>query len=181
MRLSPAGRKVALVAHICSSVGWFGAVLAFLALAIAGVLSQDEQVARAAYLMMAPVGWFVIVPLNLASLATGLVSSLATSWGLLRHYWVLAKLAINVLATVVLLLYMQTLGALADLARRGPVVNAHGLRDASPILHTGAAIVLLLLAMILAVYKPRGLTAYGRRAPRARQASHTGGAATSPT
>jgi hypothetical protein len=112
---------------------------------------------------MEPVGWFVIVPLNLASLLTGLVSSLTTPWGLFRHYWVLAKLAINVLATVVLLLYMKTLGLVSDLARQGT-----GLRDPSPILHTAATVVLLVLAMILAVYKPRGVTPCGQRSrPRA--------------
>jgi hypothetical protein len=154
-------RRLALLAHVSSSVGWFGAVVAFLALAVAGVTSNDEHVVRAAYLMMEPVGWYVIVPLNVASLATGLVSSWTTPWGLIRHYWVLAKLAINVVATVVLLLYMQTVGSLANTARRG------GPEDLSPVLHSGAAIVLLLLAMILAVYKPRGVTPYGRRQRRA--------------
>jgi hypothetical protein len=168
VKLSPGWRRFALLLHISSSVGWFGAVLAFLALAITGALG-DDQVARAAYLVMEPVGWFVIVPLNLASLVTGLASSLTTPWGLFRHYWVLAKLAINVLATVVLLLYMQTLGLVSDLARQGA-----GLRDPSPILHTAATVVLLVLAMILAVYKPRGVTPYGQRSrPRAGVASQS--------
>ena len=175
----PAGwRRFGLVAHVSSSVGWFGAVLAFLALALVGVLSRDDQVARAAYLMMEPVGWFVIVPLNLASLATGLVSSLATPWGLFRHYWVMAKLAINMVATGVLLLYMRGLGSLAAAARLGLVVDVHGLRDPSPILHTAAAIILLLLAMILSVYKPRGVTSFGRRGGKGAQARRT---AASPT
>ena len=161
MKLSPGWRRFALLLHISSSVGWLGAVLACLALAITGAVG-DDQVARAAYLLMEPVGWYVIVPLNLASLLTGLVSSLMTQWGLFRHYWVLAKLAINVLATVVLLLYTQTLGLVSDLARQGTGLD-EGLRDPSPILHTAATVILLVLAMILAVYKPRGVTPYGQR------------------
>jgi hypothetical protein len=47
--------------------------------------------------------------LSLSSLATGLICSLSSSWGLFRHYWVLCKLLTNVVATIVLLLYMQTL------------------------------------------------------------------------
>jgi hypothetical protein len=180
MTLSPGWRKFALVAHVSSSVGWFGAVLAFLALAVTGVVTRDDQLAQAAYVMMEPVAWYVIVPLNLASLATGLVSSLATSWGLLRHYWVLAKLLINVVATVVLLMYMQTLGRLAGVARQGSTGDLAGLRDLSPIVHTGAAVVLLLLAMVLAVYKPRGVTAYGRRKVRVGVAT-AGASAVSPT
>jgi hypothetical protein len=157
-------RKLVLVVHIGASVGWFGATVAFLALAVIGVAGSDEQVTRSAYLIMEPVGWLVILPLNLASLVSGLISSLGTAWGLFRHYWVIAKLAINLVATVVLLMYMQTLALLAGVARTPIQVGAaRGLNDASPVIHTGAAIALLLVALTLAVYKPRGLTAYGQR------------------
>jgi hypothetical protein len=54
--------------------------------------------------------------LSLASLLTGLVCSLGSVWGLFRHYWVLFKLVINVVATSVLRLYMQTLDYLGDVA-----------------------------------------------------------------
>jgi len=38
-----------------------------------------------------------------------------------------------------------------------------GLRDPSPVLHAAAALLLLLVATTLAIYKPRGLTRYGQR------------------
>ena len=107
MTMTPRLRKFALTAHVTSSVGWLGAVAGFLALAVAGLTSQDAQMVRAADLAMELTGWFVIVPLSLASLLTGLVMSLGTRWGLFRHYWVLAKLLINVFATIVLLGHMQ--------------------------------------------------------------------------
>lgn len=166
MSMSAGGRRFALLLHIGASVGWFGAVLAFLALAAVGALSPDEDLARSAYLVMVPVGWLVVVPLNVASLLTGLVSSLGSAWGLVRHYWVIAKLVINVVATVLLLLYLQTLGDLAERAKLNGFGNQHGLRDPSPLLHTGGAIVLLVAAMVLAVYKPRGTTAFATRRPR---------------
>jgi hypothetical protein len=75
----PRLRKFALTAHVTSSVGWLGAVAGFLALAVAGLTSQNAQMARAAYLAMELITWFVIVPLGLASLLTGLVQSLGTS------------------------------------------------------------------------------------------------------
>jgi hypothetical protein len=158
-------RKFALTAHITASVGWLGAVAGVLALAVAGLTSKDPQLVRGAYLAMEPVAWFVLVPLAFASLLTGLVQALATKWGLFQHYWVLFKLLINVFATVILLMYLQTLGALADLAG-GTALDGgdlSGLRSPSPVLHAGAALVLLLVATILAVYKPRGMTRYGRR------------------
>jgi len=172
MTMTPRLRKFALTAHVVSSVGWLGAVVGVLALAVAGLTSQDAQTVRASYLAMELTGWFVLVPFGVASLLTGLVQSLGTKWGLLRHYWVLAKLLINVFATIVLLLYMQTLSSLAEVAARTTFASEdlHGLRSPSPVLHATAALLLLLVAMVLAVYKPRGLTPYGQRKQREQRA-----------
>lgn len=163
--MTPRLRKAALTAHVTFSVGWLGAIAGFLALAVGGLASEDAQTVRAVYLTMELTGWFVLVPLAFASLVTGLVQSLGTTWGLFRHYWVLAKLLINVFATVVLLLYMQTLGSLADVAAETTLSSAdvNSLRTPSPVLHAGAAVFLLLVATALALYKPRGLTPYGQR------------------
>src|SRR5690349_21578059 len=84
--MTPNLRHGTLTAHITSSVGWFGAVAGFLVLSIAGLASANAQTVRAVYIAMEVLGWFVIVPFCLASLATGLVQSLGTPWGLLRHY-----------------------------------------------------------------------------------------------
>jgi hypothetical protein len=165
MALSPRVRKLALTAHITSSVGWLGAVVAFLALSVAGLTSQDPQTVCGAYLVMELTGWVVLLPLSLASLLTGLISSLGSVWGLFRHYWVLFKLLINVVATIVLVLYMQTLSYLADVAAATTLSGSdlRGLRNPSPVLHAGAAVLLLLVATTLAIYKPRGMTRYGQR------------------
>ena len=165
MTTRPRLRKLVLTAHVISSVGWLGAVAVFLALGVVGVTSQDAQVVRAVYLAMEPAGWLVLVPLSLASLLTGLVQALGTKWGLFRHYWVLFKLLINVVATIVLLLYMQTLSDLAGVAAETSSSGGDlgALRSPSPVLHAGAALLLLLVAATLSVYKPRGMTRYGQR------------------
>lgn len=67
---------------VVSSVGLLGAIASFLALAIAGVTSQNAPTVRAAYLAMELTARFVIVPLAFASLLTGLIQSLGTPWGL---------------------------------------------------------------------------------------------------
>ena len=166
MILPPALRKLVLTAHVACSVGWIGAVAAFTALAIAGLASDDLTVVRGAYLTMELTGWFVLVPLAVTSLVTGLVQSLGTKWGLFRHYWVVFKLGINVGASVILVAYMQTLAYLADIARTAADVDT--VRSGSPLLHSVAALVLLLVALTLGIYKPRGLTAYGKRKQRLR-------------
>ena len=168
--MSPRLRRFALTAHITASVGWLGAIIGFLALAVVGIASDDVEAVRSAYLMMEMFGWFVLVPFAIASLVTGLVQSLGTKWGLFRHYWVLAKLLINLFATVVLLAYMQTLRELSEITAAAPA-DLNAIRSPSPLIHAGAALALLLVAMILAVYKPRGLTAYGQRKHRERAAT----------
>ncbi len=172
MTMTPGLRKFALTAHVASSVGWLGAVVVFLTLAVVGLTSGDEDTVRGAYLVMEPAAWFVLVPLGLASLLTGLIQSLGTTWGLFRHYWILAKLTINVFATIVLLLYMQTLSYLAGVAAERPFSSDDlgVLRSPSPLIHAGAALLLLLVATTLSVYKPRGLTPYGERRRQVRRA-----------
>ena len=160
MAMAPGVRKLVLTAHVTASVGWLGAVAVFVALAVVGLTGRDEQTVRGAYLVMEPAAWSVLVPLALASLVTGLVQSLGTAWGLFRHYWVVFKLLINVIAAAVLLLYTQTLAGLADVAASDDGWAV--LHTPSVLLHAVLALLLLLVATVLAVYKPRGLTGYGR-------------------
>ena len=164
MTMNPRLRKFALTMHITSSVGWLGAVVVFLALAIAGLTSQNAQTVRGAYLAMELTGWLVLVPLSLVSLLTGIIQALGTAWGLFRHYWVLFKLAITVVASVLLLVHMQVAGHVADAAAKTNLSgdDLDGMRiqllaDAS------AALLVLLVAVTLSVFKPRGLTRYGWR------------------
>ena len=167
MTLSPRLRKLALTAHVVSSVGWLGAVVAFLALAVAGLTSQDAQMVRAAYLSMELTTWFIIVPLSLASILTGLVSSLGTTWGLFRHYWVLAKLLLTIVSTIILLLHTKPIGYIAGVAAETSLSSTDlGKLRLQLVADAGAALLVLLVNATLGVYKPRGMTRYGRRKQR---------------
>ena len=160
--MPPRLRKFALTAHVTCSVGWVGAVVVFLALAVVGLTHDDDPTVRGAYLVMEPAAWFALVPLAFASLLTGTVMSLGTTWGLFRHYWVVFKLLIAVFATIVLLIYMETFRYMASVAA-DPTVDLAVVRNASPGLHAVLALLVLLVATVLAVYKPRGITPYGQR------------------
>jgi uncharacterized membrane protein len=166
MTFAPALRRFTLTTHVTSSVGWVGAVLVFLALAAIGLSSGDERTVRGAYLVMAPAAWFVLVPLAHAALLSGLALSLGTPWGLFRHYWVVLKLAITVFATVILMIYMGTFRQMAGVAA-DPVVELGLVRNPSPLVHSILALILLVGATILGIYKPFGMTPYGRRTPAA--------------
>lgn len=169
MSMSPGLRKLARTVHICASVGWLGAVLTYLALAIAALMNFGTPTGRALYPAMELLVWTVILPLSLASLVTGLISSLGTPWGLLRHYWVLFKLALNVGASAVLWLYTQSIDYSAAIAAQTTLSDADvlALRNPTHVVHASGAVLVLLAATVLAVYKPRGVTPYGYRSRRA--------------
>ncbi len=162
--MKPGFRKLILTAHITSSVGWLGAVAGFLALAITALNGKDAQMVRAAYLSMALIARFIIVPLAFASLLTGIIQALGTPWGLFRHYWILVKLLLTLFATVVLLLKTPLIGyaarQAAALALSSTDLNAAG-REL--LIHSAGGLMVLLVVTTLSVYKPWGLTRYGRR------------------
>ena len=162
--MPPDVRRLALTAHVTTSVGWLGAVAAFLALAVAGLTSDDEATVRGVYVATEVITWAVIVPLCLASLLTGVVQSVGTPWGLVRHWWVVIKLALTVVATALLLLHTQPIGHLGAVAAAGGGFGADldGMR-VQLVVDAAAALVVLLGTTVLAVLKPRGVTRWGRR------------------
>lgn len=127
MIMPPGLRKFALTVHLTSSVGWIGAVAAYIALDLAAARGQDAQTLRAAYLAMEWTASLVIVPLALATLLTGLVMSLGIRWGLFRHYWTVISLLLTVFATVVLLAETRTISYFADRAA-DPATSGEELR-----------------------------------------------------
>ena len=159
--MAPAVRKFALTVHLTCSIGWIGAGAAYLALGIVATGSQDPQTVRGAWIAMELVGWFVIVPLAVGALLTGVLMSLGTPWGLIRHYWVLISLVLTVLSTAILVLHMPTVSSLANAASSddaGDLTHLGG-----DLFHAGLGLLVLLVITVLNVYKPRGVTPYGWR------------------
>ena len=159
MNLAPRLRKFVLILHVTTSVGWVGAIVAYLALDITAVTSPAAPTVRAAYLAMEITAEYAIVPLALASVTIGVVNGLTTPWGLFRHYWVAAKLLLTIFATVVLLQELQTIRYLADTATA--VADPRDLPGT--LVHSVGGLLILLLTLTVAVYKPRGVTRYGWR------------------
>jgi hypothetical protein len=151
-RLRRTGHKVALTAHVLASVGWFGVAMLVAFLLIAASATGDPTYSLALYRSVQTAIWLT-VPLGLIAAATGVVLGLGTTWGLARHWWVVAKqfIAAAVVAT--------------DL-----VLVAPGVQDAidghlsRPLIDPAIAhCVVLAAATILSVWKPRGRTPLGRR------------------
>jgi len=157
-------RQLTLTAHLVFAVGWLGAVVAYLAVAIVGLTSHDGQTVLAAYRSMEVIGWFVIVPFSLTTLLAGLVQSLGTQWGLFRHWWVSVKFLLATGGTIVLLGHMQSVTLMSRVARE-MTLSATDFRAQRThlVVHAGGGLLVLLAATVLAVYKPWGMTPYGLR------------------
>jgi hypothetical protein len=162
-------RKFGLAVHLIVSVGWVGAVAAFLLLALSA-LTSDGPTSRAAYIAMEVVGRGALLPLSVGALTSGIVQSLGTKWGLFKHYWVLVKLVLTVFATAALFLHQFT--AVTEAARLASqaVVSQTSLplRQLGLQLRADAGLALLVLVTItaIAVYKPWGLIGHVSRSLR---------------
>jgi hypothetical protein len=160
MKLGPRLRKAVLTAHVVCAVGWIGAAAAYAVLALAALTSDSAETVRAAFIAMELL-YFALVPLAAGALLTGLTQALATNWGLFRHYWVLVKFVLTVVAFTVMLSNLSTVSEHADHVAQSPAADLPG--AGHDLQHAGGGLVVLLAAAILGLYKPRGLTRYGRR------------------
>lgn len=161
MIMKPGLRKLVLSVHLTCSIGWIGTVVAYLALGITAANDSEEATIRGAWMAMELIGWYVIVPLAVASFLTGLVMALGTKWGLFRHYWVSISFFLTLFATVVLILHMPTVSSTADVARTADVKVLESL--GGDLHHPAIGLVILLVVQVLNLYKPQGLTRYGLR------------------
>lgn len=157
MTFNPPLRKLVLLIHVLGSVGWTGAVAAFLALAVTGLNDHHAPVVRAVYIAMLPITWWVIIPLAIVSLVSGLLLSLCTGWGLFRHYWIFFKLLISSISLPVLLLHAGIIRRVAVAA----MSDNFNLQELYPdrlqlVIASTAALAALVVAALLSVYKPRG-------------------------
>jgi hypothetical protein len=152
-RLRGRAHKVALSAHVLTSVGWFGIAVAIALCGIAAAATGDDALSGSLRRTMAVAPWLTI-PMGVASALTGVLLGLGTAHGLVRHWWVVAK-------EVVMVAVVVTDGVLV-----APVAHhAATTGSATPPLYgsTIAHVVLLGAATVLSVFKPRGRTPWGAR------------------
>ncbi len=160
-------RQVLVFVHVAVSVGWMGAGAANVVLAMTAGYTGDRDVRRIAYLMIDRVDEFVVIPAAFATLVGGVVLCLATKWGLVRYWWVAAKLSL----TVGVILY-STFG-LGVWVEESVVAAGRGVESpvAGPLAYGAALNIAAFLFMTwLSVAKPWGKTPWARPpAPRAVQ------------
>ena len=163
MRMGPGLRKGMLSLHIIVSMGWLGALAAYLALDLIAATSADAHLVNAAWIGMNAIVTYVIVPLALATVVTGIIQGLGTKWGLVRYWWVLISLVLTIFAVVVLLSQTEHIRLTAESAARGGAVTGEHDGRGNTLLHSIGGMVVLIVITVLNVYKPPGLTVYGWR------------------
>lgn len=157
----PQVRRLLLLIHIVFSLGWIGGVVTYLAVAVSALTASGELGIRSAWIAMEIIGWYALVPLAVGTVVTGVVLSLVTPWGLLRHYWVIISLVLTLFSTIVLILHMPDVSSTAAVARAG--VSADVMQLGSDLAHPAIGLVVLLVVAVLNTWKPRGLTRRGQR------------------
>lgn len=153
-------RQLLLTAHVLVSVGWNGVALGQLTLAVTAAV--NGEIRQPAYELMHVLDRALNIPLALLTLITGIVISLRSHWGLLRHWWVATKLVITVFAIIFAAGYMRTLIVRAGHETAGGEIHY----DAPTVaIITGACLMnaLFITATFLSTLKPWGRTSRGRR------------------
>lgn len=140
--------KAALTLHILTSVGWFGVAVAVAFCGLAAASTSDPTVSRALYRFMELAPWLSI-PAGVAAFASGVLVSLGTVWGLFKHWWVVAKiaLAIAVIVTDAFVVRAVAHDALVTGAPEAPLYGS-----------TIAHVAVLAIATVLSVFKPKART-----------------------
>jgi len=145
-------RKLLLSLHVATTVSVLGTDLVLLTLGIASLGGADPQtIYPAAHLASA----WLVAPLAVLSLGTGLLLGLLTPWGVFRYWWVTIKLAITIVLTgIVLFVLVPRLGMVAaavTASDSGPLPIGERV---SLVIAPALASSLLLLNVILAIFKP---------------------------
>jgi hypothetical protein len=164
-RLGVRTRKLTLLVHLVSAGAWIGIDVMVALLVGVGWFSDDAARRGAAYQAL---GWFVVWPMlttALVCLASGVVLGLGSRYGLVRYWWVAVKLVLNlVLCTLVLVALRPGLPDVVEHGRAVATGAASGVDVSWLFFPPAVSLTALLLASVLAVFKPWGRVRRGHRA-----------------
>jgi hypothetical protein len=154
-RMRPRTRKGVLVAHLVAAGAWIGLDVMLGVLVFTPLLTSDVAVAALCYQVLPLLLWPILLS-GLTCLGTGIVLGAGTHHGLVRYWWVVVKLVLNILLTLLVVVLLRPgLDEAAEVGRRlatgGPGVDLGNL--GFPPIVSGTALV---VATVLAVYKPWG-------------------------
>ena len=156
-RLGVGTRKGVLVVHIASAGAWLGVDVVMAVLVLTALASDDGHTKALSFRALELIAVGPLLACGLLCLLSGVLLGLSSRYGLVRYWWVAAKLVLNLVLTgLVLVALAPQVAAHAEQARQFdaglPVPLEVGQLIFPPIVSPTA----LLLAMFLAVFKPWG-------------------------
>ena len=158
MPLSARLRKVLLLVHISAAGVWLGLDLV-LGILVLTALGADPTGAGAAAASLAAVATWPLVVAGLATLVTGVLLGLGTKYGLVRYWWVLVKLVVNVvLVTLVVLVLWPGVTVVGDAGRAALASGGSPTIPATLVFPPIVSSTALVVALTLSVFKPWGRT-----------------------
>ncbi|MFJ6571375.1 DUF2269 domain-containing protein [Streptomyces sp. NPDC091292] len=161
MKLRRSARRAFLVAHVTFSVSWLGLSLGLLALAVTAATTGSTGAMEASYRSMKVFTDWLILPVALITLGTGLVLSLGTRWGLAQHRWVYTKFWLTLVTTAASAFALRPgVNDAAAQAVAGVPVESAARLIAPPLVSLSA----YAFMTAVSVLKPWGLTRRGRKA-----------------
>jgi hypothetical protein len=150
-------RRATLVAHIVSAGAWIGIDVIVAVLVLTGWFGGETEVRSLAYRALAT---FVVWPMlasGLLCLATGLVLSLGSKWGLVRYWWVVAKLTLNlVLCSLIVLVLQPGMDDVDSFGRQLLAGEPDSAAVSTLFFRPAVSLTALTLATVLGVVKPWG-------------------------
>ena len=155
-RLRGKHRKIWLLVHAASALGWLGIDVVLAVLVFTGELSRDPAVVAVSLQTLRLFVLWTLVPAGILCLVSGIVLGLGSKYGVLRYWWVAIKLVINLVLLALVLLVLP--GAVDNAAEYGRAV-ADGAAPPElgnifmpPIVSSTA----LVFALVLSYFKPWG-------------------------
>lgn len=159
-KLSRPARRAVLVVHVTASASWLGLTLGLLALGTTAVTTGSAPTVEASVRAMKLFADWLLLPVALLTLLSGLVLSLGTAWGLARHRWVCTKFWLTLATTTATVFALRpgVNSAVTAVAAGGPLPDAGDVLF-GPVVSLSAYVFMT----VISVLKPWGLTRRGRR------------------
>ena len=155
-RLGARTRKGILVVHIVSAGAWIG-IDVVMGVVIFTALRGDDATRALCYRALELFAVWPLLTTGLVCLASGVVLGLGTKWGLIRYWWVAIKLVLNILLCALVLVALRPgVTEAAEQGRRFAAGEAASLAVGDLIFPPIVSTTALLIAVVLAVFKPWG-------------------------
>jgi hypothetical protein len=146
-------RNTAVTVHVVAALALLGVSTVVLVAGIQAATRDDARDAHAVYSLLRLLTFSLDLPLAAITLLSGVLLALTSSWGLFRHWWVIAKLGIYGATLIIgLVLISPSLDTLIDITEAGRSGES-GARS-TLIVAAGAQAVILAAAAALGVFKP---------------------------